>query len=92
MLGVYKIISKEITHKNKTFFAHALIHPESKKKIDFRFKLKATNAELIQKTGKFKVVIDMDKVSYTDLYEYPRIYCDGIERLATDEEALSESF
>lgn len=92
MLGVYKIISKQVSMANgKTFYAHALIHPETKKKIDFRFKLNATNTELIQKDGKFRVVIDTEKMSYTELYEYPRIYCDGIERLATDEDALSES-
>lgn len=93
MLGVYKIISKEIsTTDGKKFFAHAIIHPETKRKIDFRFKLEATNQSIIQKAGKHKVVIDTDKMSYTEAYEYPRIYCDGIEGIATDDAELSETW
>lgn len=90
MLGIFKIISKECTKADgEKFFAHALINPETKRKIDFRFKLHAPNRDLIQKSGKFKVIIDTKNMSYTNAYEYPRIYCDGIEGLAENDEELS---
>ena len=91
MERVYKVVVKECTTSDgkKKFFAFALIHPESKRKIDLRFKLEAVNYKVLEKTGKHKVVIDDNKLSYTEAYEYPRIYCEDIERLADEDEEVS---
>lgn len=88
MVREYKIISKECVTKDgkKKFFAFSLIHPESRKRIDFRFKLNAENKHLIEKAGHHRVLIDDTAVSYTESYEYPRIYCDDIVGIVEDEE------
>jgi hypothetical protein len=86
MVREYKIIAKECVTKDgkKKFFAFSIIHPESKKRIDFRFKLTAVNKHLIEKAGHHLVMIDDTAISYTESYEYPRIYCDDIVGVVED--------